>query len=72
MKIQQVHQKLHTKQFMFFLFKMFSICNSFEFKASQINRSSATDLVMCQCESHENMKEFFMMSPHIMPHPIVS
>ena len=26
---------------------------------------------MCQCDSHENMKEFVMMSPHVMPHPIV-
>ena len=33
-KIQQVHQKIHTKQF-FILFKLFSICNSFEFKATQ-------------------------------------
>ena len=71
MKIQQVHQKLHTKYF-FILFKLFSICHSFEFKATQIYRSSATDLVMCQCGSFENMKEFFMMSPHVMPHPIVS
>ena len=27
---------------------------------------------MCQCDSHENMKEFIVMSPHVMPHPIVS
>ena len=33
MKIQQIHQKIHTKQF--FLFRLFSICNSFEFKATQ-------------------------------------
>ena len=32
--IQQVHQKMHTKQF-FILYKLFSICNSFEFKATQ-------------------------------------
>ena len=31
-----------------------------------------TDLVMRQRDSHENMKEFIMTSPHIMPHPIVS
>ena len=31
-----------------------------------------TDLVTCQCESCENMKEFFVTSPHIMPCPIVS
>ena len=31
-----------------------------------------TDLVMYQHESHENMKEFFMTSPHVMPCPIIS
>ena len=31
-----------------------------------------TDLVMHQHDSHENVKEFIMMSPHVMPHPIVS
>ena len=33
-KIQQVHQKIHTKQFII-LFKLFSICNSIEFKATR-------------------------------------
>ena len=36
-KIQQVgvHQKIHTKQFLYFiLLELFSICNSFEFKAT--------------------------------------
>ena len=33
---------------------------------------NATDLVMYQCDSHENVKEFVMMSPHVMLHPIVS
>ena len=27
---------------------------------------------MYQCDSCENVKEFVMMSPHVMPHPIVS
>ena len=27
---------------------------------------------MRQHDSHENMKEFVMTSPHVMPHPIVS
>ena len=31
-----------------------------------------TDLVTYECESHENMKEFIVMSPHVMPHPIMS
>ena len=33
MKIQEVHQKLHTKQFNI-LFELFSICNLFEFKVT--------------------------------------
>ena len=31
-----------------------------------------TDLVTYQRDSHENVKEFVVTSPHIMPHPIVS
>ena len=31
-----------------------------------------TDLVTYQCDSNENLKEFVMMSPHVMPHPIIS
>ena len=31
-----------------------------------------TDLVMYQHDSRENMKEFIMISPHVMPCPIVS
>ena len=31
-----------------------------------------TDLVTYQRDSHENVKEFVMMSPLIMPHPILS
>ena len=31
-----------------------------------------TDLVTRHCYSHENTKEFVMMSPHVMPRPIVS
>ena len=34
MKLQEAHQKLHTKQFLLFHLKLFSICNSFEFKAT--------------------------------------
>ena len=33
-KILQVHQKIHTKQF-FILYKLFSICNSFELKVTR-------------------------------------
>ena len=33
-KIQQLHQKIHAKQFLLFLFKLFSIGDSFEFKAT--------------------------------------
>ena len=64
--------KVTRKTIFTILFKWFSICNSFEFKATQIYWSSMTDLVMCQCESYENVKELLMMSPHVMPHPIVS
>ena len=64
--------KVTYKTIFIILFKLFSICNSFEFKVIQIYRSSMTDLVMCQCESHENVKESFVTSPHVMPHPIVS
>ena len=34
-KIQQVYQKIHAKTIFIILFKLFSICNSFEFKATQ-------------------------------------
>ena len=34
MKIRQVHQKVQAKQFYYFLFELFSICNSFEFKVT--------------------------------------
>ena len=34
-KIQQVHQKIHAKQFFIILFKLFSIGDSFKFKATQ-------------------------------------
>ena len=27
---------------------------------------------MCQCDTHENVKEFVVTSPHIMPRPIIS
>ena len=33
-KIQQVHQKLHTKNFIY-IFNLFPICNSFEFKVTR-------------------------------------
>ena len=35
MKIQQVHQEIHTKQFFIILFKLFSVGDSFEFNATQ-------------------------------------
>ena len=38
MKIHQVHQKLQTKTILIILLNLFSICNTFEFKASQIFR----------------------------------
>ena len=31
-----------------------------------------TDLVTRQCDSRENVKEFIVTSPHVMPHPIIS
>ena len=31
-----------------------------------------TDLVARQCDSPENMREFIVMSPHVIPCPIVS
>ena len=69
MKIQQVHQKIHAKQFSIIFFKLFSIGNSFEFKATPETRLI---LVTYQRDSCENMKEFVLTSPHVMPHPIVS
>ena len=38
MKIQEVHQKIHAKQFFIILFKLLSIGNSFEFNATQETR----------------------------------
>ena len=39
LKIQEVHQKLHAKQFLlFYLIKLFSIGNSFKSKATQATR----------------------------------
>ena len=35
MKIQQVHQEIHAKQFFIFLFKLFSIGDSFKFNATR-------------------------------------
>ena len=55
--------------FLFYLFKLFSIGDSFKFNATQRN---ATDLVTHQHDSRENAKEFIVMSPHVMPRPIVS
>ena len=34
-KIQQVHQNIHTKQFFIILFKLFSIGDSFKLKATR-------------------------------------
>ena len=34
-KIQQVHQEIHAKQFFIILFKLFSIGDSFKFKVTQ-------------------------------------
>ena len=34
-KIQEVHLKIHAKQFLFYLFTLFSIGDSFKFKATQ-------------------------------------
>ena len=53
----------------FILFKLFSIGDSFEFKVTCEMRRI---LVMSHCDSCENMKEFIVMSPHVMPCPIVS
>ena len=48
-----------------YLFKLFSLLNKSDSR-------STTDLVMYQCDSHENMKDFIMTSPHVIPHPILS
>ena len=34
-KIQQVHQDIQVKQFLFFIYKLFPISNSLKFKATQ-------------------------------------
>ena len=36
--IQQVHQEIHVKQYFIVLFKLFSIGDSFKFKATQETR----------------------------------
>ena len=36
--IQQVHQEIHEKQFFIIVFKLFSIGDSFKFKATQETR----------------------------------
>ena len=51
------------------LFKLFSIGDLFKSKATQEN---ATDLVTRQHDSRENVKEFIVTSPHVMPRPIIS
>ena len=38
MKIQQVHQKIDAKQVFIIIFKLFSIGDSFKFKATQETR----------------------------------
>ena len=38
MKIQQVHQKLQAKQFLFNICKLFSIGDSYKFEATQETR----------------------------------
>ena len=38
MLIQQVHHKIHAKQFLFYLFRLFSIGDSCKFKATQTTR----------------------------------
>ena len=38
MKIQQVHQEIHAKQFFIILFKLFSIGNSFKFNTTRETR----------------------------------
>ena len=37
-KIQEVHQEIHAKQFLFYLFILFSIGDSFKFNATQETR----------------------------------
>ena len=37
-KIQEVHQEIHAKQFLLYLFKLFSIGDSFKFNATQETR----------------------------------
>ena len=61
--------KVTCKTIFIILFKLFSIGDSFEFKVTCEMRLI---LVMSHCDSCENMKEFIMMSPHVMPCPIIS
>ena len=37
-KVQQVHQDIHAKQFFIILFKLFSIGDSYKFNATQESR----------------------------------
>ena len=60
-KIQQVHQKIHTKQFLL----LYLNCLLFVIHLNLKQLMKQTDLVMCQCESHENVKEFVMTSSHV-------
>ena len=55
------------KTILFILFELFSIGDSFKFKATE-----ATDLVTRQRDSRDNVKEFIVTSPHITPRPIIS
>ena len=64
-KIQRVHQEIHAKQFLLFYLNCLLL-------ATHLNSRNATDLVTRQHDSRENVKEFIVTSPHIMPRPIVS
>ena len=63
----------------YYFIKSFSIGDSFKFNATQLvthlnfmRLKNATDLVTRQHDSRENVKEFVVTSPHVMPRPNVS
>ena len=67
-KLKSTSQVTYKTTFVI-LFKLFS--NGDSFKCNE-TLGNATDLVTHQCDSCENVKQFVVMSPHVMPHPIIS
>ena len=60
--------KVTSKTILCILLNLFSVCNTFKFQATWISRwphDSIYSSVLCECESHENIKEFIAISCHI-------